>query len=248
MRITGHTIFLPGGTSGIGRGLALRFAERGNRVVIGGRRRQLLDEVAAQHDHIEAVEIDTADAASISAVSAEVQRRFPETDVLIPMAGIMRPEDVRRRDFLDTAEATVATNLLGPIRLVAAFTEFLTAKPEAAILTVSSGLAFTPLPLTPTYNATKAAVHALSESWRVQLAGTGVQVIELVPPAVQTDLMPGPATAQAMTLDDYLTETMALLEAEPDATEILVDRVKPLRFSERDGEYDGMLRMLSASH
>jgi uncharacterized oxidoreductase len=248
MRMTGHTIFLPGGTSGIGRGLALRFAERGNRVVIGGRRRRLLDEVARQHDRIEAVEIDTADAGSISDVSAAVQAGFPETDVLIPMAGIMRPEDVRRRDFLSTAEATVATNLLGPIRLVAAFSEFLIAKPEAAILTVSSGLAFTPLPLTPTYNATKAAVHALSESWRVQLAGTGVQVIELVPPAVQTDLMPGPATARAMTLDDYLNETMALLEAQPDASEILVDRVKLLRFSERDGEYDGLLRTLSATH
>ncbi|MGT2427186.1 SDR family oxidoreductase [Amnibacterium kyonggiense] len=248
MRTTGSTIFLPGGTSGIGRGLAERFAARGDRVIIGGRRQELLDEVAAAHEGIEAVRIDVGDAASIRDVSAEVQERFPETDVLLAMAGVMRPEDVTRGGFLADAEDTITTNLLGPIRLWAAWAEFLTAKTEATLITVSSGLAFTPLALTPTYDATKSGIHALSDAWRLQLAGTGVQVIELVPPAVRTDLMPGPNTANAMPLDEYLDETVRLLEEHPDAREILVERVRRLRFSERDGDRDALMAMLAGSH
>jgi uncharacterized oxidoreductase len=248
MRTTGNTIFLPGATSGIGLGLALRFAEAGNHVIIGGRRKELLDQISGDNDNIDAVVIDTSDPESIRSVAADVQARFPETNVLIPMAGIMRPEDLTAEGFLETAEATIATNLLGPIRLYAAFAEFLAAKESAAVLTVSSGLAFTPLPLTATYNATKAAIHSWTESLRVQLAGTGVQVIELVPPAVQTDLMPGPNTARAMPLEDFLTETMQLLESQPDAKEILVESVKPLRFSAVDGHYDELLAMLSGNH
>ena len=248
MRSTGSTIFLPGGTSGIGRGLAERFAARGDRVIIGGRRQELLDEIAATSDRIEAVRIDIADPASIREASAEVQQRFPETDALLLMAGIMRPEDVTSGGFLETAEATIATNLLGPIRLWAAWADFLTGKDSATLLTVSSGLAFTPLALTPTYDATKSAIHALSDAWRLQLAGTGVQVVELVPPAVQTDLMPGPNTANAMPLDEYLAETMALLESRPDAHEVLVEQVHPLRFSERDGTRDDLMAMLAGIH
>ncbi|MBW4040833.1 MAG: SDR family NAD(P)-dependent oxidoreductase [Acidobacteria bacterium] len=245
MRTTGSTIFLPGGTSGIGRGLAERFAARGDRVIVGGRRQELLDELAASSPLIEAVRIDMSDPASIREVSAAVQARFPETDVLLAMAGIMRPEDVTTGGFLETAEATVTTNLLGPIRLWAAWAAFLTAKEEATLITVSSGLAFTPLALTPTYDATKSAVHALSDAWRLQLAGTGMQVVELVPPAVQTALMPGPNTAHAMPLAEYLDETVRLLEAHPDATEVLVERVKPLRFSERNGDRDALMRTLA---
>jgi uncharacterized oxidoreductase len=247
MRTTGNTIFLPGGTSGIGRGLAERFAARGDRVIVGGRRQELLDEIAAGHERIEAVRIDTSDAASIREVSAEVQERFPETNVLLACAGIMQPEDVSSGGFLDTAEAIVATNLLGPIRLWAAWADFLRTKPDAALITVSSGLAFTPLALTPTYDATKSAIHALSDAWRLQLAGS-VQVVELVPPAVRTDLMPGPNTANAMPLAEYLDETVRLLEEHPDAEEILVERVRPLRFSEVDGRRGELMRMLAGSH
>ncbi|GAA2753683.1 SDR family oxidoreductase [Amnibacterium kyonggiense] len=248
MRSTGNTIFLPGGTSGLGRGLAERFAARGDRVIIGGRRQELLDQIAASSDRIEAVRIDTSDAASIRDVSAEVQERFPETDALLAMAGIMRPEDVTTGGFLADAEATVTTNLLGPIRLWAAWADFLTAKEEATLITVSSGLAFTPLALTPTYDATKSGVHALSDAWRLQLAGTGVQVIELVPPAVRTDLMPGPNDANAMPLEEYLDETVRLLEEQPEAREILVQRVQRLRFSERDGDRDELMAVLAGSH
>ena len=247
MRTTGNTIFLPGGTSGIGRGLAERFAARGDRVIIGGRRQELLDEIAAGDPLIEAVRIDISDAESIKAVSAEVQRRFPETNVLLACAGIMQAEDVTDGDFLSTAETTVTTNLLGPIRLWAAWAEFLIAREDAALVTVSSGLAFTPLAMTPTYDATKSAVHALSDAWRLQLAGR-VQVIEIVPPAVQTDLMPGPSTAHAMPLDEYLDETVRLLEEQPDVEEVLVDRVKPLRFSETNGDRADLMQMLTGAH
>lgn len=241
MRSTGNTIFIPGATSGIGRGLAERFADRGDHVIVGGRRRELLDEIA-QHPNIDAVVIDTSDAESIRTVSADVQERFPDLNVLVPMAGIMRPEDVHTDVFLETAEAVVATNLLGPIRLVAAFGTFLAGKPGAAIVTVSSGLAFTPLvAVTPTYNATKAAIHSLSENWRMQLADVGIQVIELVPPAVQTDLMGGADNPDYMPLEDYLAETVSLLESQPEAHEILVEQVKPLRHSVVDGTYDGIL-------
>ena len=239
---TGNTIFLPGATSGIGRGLAERFAARGDHVIVGGRRRQLLDEIA-QHPNIDAVEIDTSDAESIRTVSADVQQRFPDINVLMPMAGIMRSEDVHTDAFLETAETTIATNLLGPIRLVAAFTGFLADKPGATIVTVSSGLAFTPLVMvTPTYNATKAAIHSLSENWRMQLEDAGIQVVELAPPAVQTDLMGHGDDPDYLPLDDFLTETMSLFESQPDAHEILVERVKPLRNSVVNGTYDQMLQ------
>lgn len=140
----------------------------------------------------------------------------------------------------------VTTNLLGPIRLVAAFVEHLRTRPESTIVTVSSGLAHTPLGVTPTYNATKAAIHMLSESIRLQLAGTSVEVVELVPPAVQTDLMPGHAeNDMALPLDAFVDEVMTLLETQPDAREILVERVKPLRFSEVSGAYDEVVAMIN---
>lgn len=245
MNINGNTIFIPGGTSGIGLGLALRFHAAGNRVVIAGRRRELLDQIAAQHDGIDGVVLDTTDPAAIVNVAADVQHRFPDTNVLINMAGIMRPEDFHSADFLPTAEATVTTNLLGPLRLIAAFAEFLATKADATIMNVSSGLAFVPLPLTPTYNATKAAIHSLSGGLRVQLADTSIQVLELVPPAVQTGLFGQEDDENAMPLEEYLSEVMTLLETQPDATEILVERVKFLRDAEVSGTYDQVLGLLS---
>jgi len=247
MNITGNTIFIPGGTSGIGLGLALRFQAAGNTVIIAGRRTELLEQIAVEHPGIEGVRLDVTDPDSIRAAAEDVQTRFPATNVLINMAGIMHPEDFRTGDFLATAEATVTTNLLGPLRLIAAFTEFLAGHDDATIMNVSSGLAFVPLPLTPTYNATKAAIHSLSDALRVQLAGTSIAVVELVPPAVQTTLLGQENDANAMPLDDYLSEVMTLIETRPDADEILVERVKFLRFAERDGKYSEVLELL-ASH
>jgi len=246
MKISGNTIFIPGGTSGIGLGLALRLHAAGNRVIVGGRRTALLESIVAENPGVEAVAIDTADAESVTRATAEVIARFPETNVLVTMAGIMRPEDLRSADFLATAEATVTTNLLGPIRLIAAFVEHLSSRADAAIVTVSSGLAFVPLPVTPTYNATKAAIHSFTEVLRLQLAETGVQVLELVPPAVQTALMGQEDAPNALPLEAFLDEVMQLLEAKPHAKEILVERVGFLRFAEAEGRYDEVLAILGS--
>jgi uncharacterized oxidoreductase len=158
---------------------------------------------------------------------------------VIHNAGIMRPESVQKGNVSD-AEATVATNLLGPIRLTAALLPMLLSQPLATIMTVSSGLAFVPLAATPTYCATKAAIHSYTQSLRYQLRHTSLQVVELIPPYVQTELMgPGQASdPNAMPLKDFISETMRILKTSPDATEICVERVKPLRNAERSGNYD----------
>lgn len=248
MRINGNTIFIPGATSGIGLALAERLHDAGNTVIVGGRRRELLAEIAQQHPGIDTIQIDTTDAASIAAASAEVIARHPRLNVLVTMAGIMRLEDwTTPAGFVETAEATVTTNLLGPIRLIGAFIEHLRTQPDATIMTVSSGLAFAPLRVTPTYNATKAAIHMLSESVRLQLAGTSVRVVELEPPSVATDLMAGQReSAFAMPLDEFADEVMQILRDEPDATEVQVERVKFLRYGEARGDYANVVATLNA--
>ncbi len=245
MNVTGNTIFIAGSTSGIGLGLAVRLHAAGNKVIVSGRRKELLDHITNEYPGIGALVLDTSDPTSVTAAAAEVQSRFPETNVLITMAGIMVPEDFTSSDFLPVAEDTVTTNLLGPIRLIAAFTELLSGKPDATIMTVSSGLGFVPLPLTPTYSATKAAIHSLSESIRVQFAGS-IRVIELVPPAVRTALMGQEDSEHAIPLEDFLTEVMTILETQPDADEILVETVKFLRHAEATGNYDTVLGLLSS--
>ena len=239
MKITGNTVFIPGATSGIGLALALALHERGNTVVVGGRRTELLDRITAEHPGLHAVPVDTTDPASIATAAARVIAEHPDLDVLITMAGVMRVEDWTTADgFLASAEEVVTTNLLGPIRLVAAFVEHLQTRPDATIVTVSSGLAFVPLAATPTYNATKAAIHMLSESIRLQLAGTSVSVLELVPPSVRTALLPGQEESDfAMPLDDFVTEVVGLVESQPDATEVLVRNVELLRHAEARGDY-----------
>ena len=247
MNISGNTIFIPGSTSGIGLALAVALQAKGNRVIVGGRRAELLAQIAAEHPGLDTVQIDTTDAASIAAAAKEVLARHPDLNVLIPVAGIMRAEDWRQPStFLASAEGVITTNVLGPIRLIAAFIEHLQAQPDATIVTVSSGLGFTPLAVTPSYNASKAAIHLLSESLRLQYAGTSVKIVELVPPSVRTPLMPGHETNEhAMPLEDFTAEVMALLETQPDAKEILVERVKFLRYGEARGDYDMVVATLN---
>jgi uncharacterized oxidoreductase len=249
MNIAGNTIFIPGSTSGIGLALALRLQAKGNTVIVGGRRKELLDQIAAEHPEIDTVQIDTADAASVRAAAGELLVRHPDLNVVIAMAGIMKVEDWHQSDtFIESAESVITTNVLGPIRLIAAFIEHLQKQPAATIITVSSGLAFAPLSATPSYNASKAAIHMLTESVRLQLADSTVDLKELVPPAVATDLLPGQRESEfAMPLDEFVDEVIHLLETEPEANEIQVERVKFLRYGEARGDYDKVVATLNAA-
>ncbi|HWB33322.1 MAG TPA: SDR family oxidoreductase [Acidobacteriaceae bacterium] len=234
MKLTGNTILITGGGSGIGQALAVEFHKRGNTVIIAGRRQSALDETVKANPGMHALVMDTGDAASIAAGVAKLTADFPALNAVINNAGIMRPEDLKQGDTA-TAEATIATNLLGPIRLTAALLPHLLKQPSATVLTVSSGLAFVPMALTATYCATKAAIHSYSQSLRYQLKDTKVRVVEIIPPWVATELMGAkPTDPRAMPLDAYIAETMELLGT--DADEILVKNVLPLRNAAKGDE------------
>jgi uncharacterized oxidoreductase len=245
MKLTGNTILVTGGGSGIGRALAEQFAARGNRVIIAGRRRDPLDKVVYSHHGIESAVLDIDSVTTIAPFVKELILRRPTLNVVIHSAGIMRYERVTKAGFSnEVAEATISTNLLGTIRLTTALLPHFLSRPEATIVTISSGLAFVPLAMTPTYSATKAAIHSYSQSLRYQLKDTNVRVLEVAPPYVQSELM-GVRQASdpmAMPFNDYIAETMAILEVYPDANEVLVERVKPQRFAEARGEYDAFFK------
>ena len=237
MKSTGNTILVTGGGSGIGRAYAEAFLKLGNRVIIAGRRKQILDEVVAANPGMESAVLDVEDGASIKPSAEALVKRFPKLNAVLHSAGIMRPENLLSGDDLATAEATISTNLLGTIRLTTALLPEILKQPDGAVLTISSGLAFTPLHLTPTYCATKAAIHSFSQSLRYQLRNSKVSVIEIIPPYVQTALM-GQAQAEdprAMPLADFISETMNIIQTQPDVAEVIVEKVKFLRFAEQGG-------------
>ncbi|GAB4070247.1 SDR family oxidoreductase [Ancylobacter sonchi] len=250
MDISGNTILITGGNAGIGRALAEALHREGNKVIITGRRREALEETVAANPGMAYEVLDISDAQAIAAFAGTVAATYPALNVVINNAGIMVAEDLTAEPVdLAVPEAIIATNLLGPIRLAAALLPHLKRQPSATLMTVSSGLAFVPLVATPTYNATKAAIHSWSQSLRAQLAGTSVDVIEIVPPAVATDLMPGHAqNPNSMPLDAFITETVALLKAYPQGPEICVERVGFLRGAEARGEYDQVFAALNGSH
>ncbi|MFC6644951.1 SDR family oxidoreductase [Granulicella cerasi] len=229
MKHTGNTIFITGGGSGIGRALAEASQKAGNTVIISGRRKDKLDEVTAANPGMHSIVLDVESPESIASVAKELIAKFPALNVVINNAGIMSMDGVDKPVDDKQVTSIVTTNLLGPIRITSAFIEHLKAQPGAAIAYVTSGLAFTPLAPTATYNATKAAIHSYALSQRYLLAGTNVKVIEIAPPYVQTELMGDhqKSDPRAMPLDEYIAETMKLLGEGHD--EILVERVLPLR-------------------
>jgi uncharacterized oxidoreductase len=243
MKITGNTILITGGGSGIGRGLAEAFHAKGNQVVIAGRRKKLLDETVAENPGMKAVVLDIENSDAIKSFAEKLKKDYPALNVAIHNAGIMKPETLQNGATAD-AEAMVATNLLGPIRLNAALLPFLLKQQNPVIMTVSSGLAFVPLAMTPTYCATKAAIHSYTQSMRYLLKDTAAQVLELIPPYVQTELLGARQLSDpnAMPLKDFISETMNILENSPNSTEICVERVKPLRFAEASGQYDAFFK------
>ena len=236
MDISSRTVLIVGGTSGIGLGLARRFAAAGSTVVVGGRTPKV--------DDLETIQIDVADAESVRRGRDEVLARHPDLDVVITTAGVMLVEDLRDPAHIAQAETTVSVNLLGTVRVLDAFTPHLIQRGSGTLVTVTSGIAFLPFPLMPTYAATKAGVHAYTEALRAQLAGTGVEVTELVPPAVATagqeKLNPA-----ALPLEGFLDEVVDLITENPTPNEILVKGVLQHRWAERDGTYAELVQRRS---
>ena len=247
MRVTGNTILITGGGSGIGLALGEQFLKLGNKVIVAARSARKL-EVAAEKG-FERLPVNMSSRESIESLARTVVSRFPAVNVLIHNAGVMKNENLRTTNTADIAVETIATNLTGPMLLTTALLPHLLKQADATIMTVSSGLAFVPLAMTPTYSATKAAIHSYTQSLRYQLQGTSVGVVELVPPYVRTELM-GSRQANdpaAMPLNEYIAEVMDILKSQPGVTEILVKRVQPLRFAASEGEakYGTFLRELN---
>ncbi|WP_250121628.1 SDR family oxidoreductase [Chroococcidiopsis sp. CCMEE 29] len=249
MKITGNTILITGGGSGIGRSLAESFHKQGNQVVIAGRRQQALNEVTAANPGMKSVLLDITNRDSIHAFGERVAQDYPKLNVLINNAGIMKAEDLKSApDYLEDAEATVATNFLGTIRLTAVLLPLLQRQPRSTILTMSSGLGFVPLAETPTYCATKAAIHSYSLSLRQQLKGTPTEVIEIIPPYVQTHLTGKHQVndPRAMPLKEFITEVTSILSNQPSVEEVVVERVKPIRFAAENGNAVTLFQQMNA--
>jgi uncharacterized oxidoreductase len=245
MNVSGNTILITGGGSGIGRGLAEAFHKAGNQVIISGRRREALKAVTDANPGIKAVGLDIDRPEAIAALARQMEKEFTKLNVLINNAGIMKPENMSAAvPSAEIAEGTITTNLLGTIRLTSALLPLLRKQAKSTVMTVSSGLAFVPLAMTPTYCATKAAIHSWSQSLRWQLKGTSMEVIELVPPYVQTELMGAhqASDARAMPLGDFISETMEILKSQPNVQEIIVERCKRLRFAAESGAYDATFK------
>lgn len=235
MKLSGNTIFITGGASGIGRGLAEALHQRGNKVIVGGRRRGYLDEVVAANPGMAAVELDITDPASIERVAAQLIADYPDLNVLINNAGVMQPDDAGGHVDDALLVSTIETNLMGPIRMTSALIDHLKTRDDAVVAYTSSVLAFVPLALTAVYSSTKAALHSYALSQRFMLRDTAVRVLEIAPPWVRTDLMNSREAEQAMPLEAFIEETMVVLGT--DANEILVESAKPFRANPGPGEH-----------
>ncbi len=246
MNMTGNTILITGGGSGIGRALAESLHTKGNTIIIAGRRKEVLDQVVAANPAIEAVVLDIADSESINNFVTYIETQYPRLNGIIHNAGMMQPETIGEND-IKIAEETIATNLLGPIRLNSKLLPLLRQQKSGTIMTVSSGLAFMPRASNPTYCATKAAIHSYTQSLRYQLKESNLQVIELIPPYVQTELTGTQQASdpRAMPLKDFIREVMHILESQPDVDEVCVSRVMMQRTAEASGEYEHLFKQFN---
>jgi uncharacterized oxidoreductase len=235
MKLSGNTVFITGGTSGIGRSLAEALHKRGNQVIISGRRKGHLAEVTKANPGMQSLELNVEDPASIAAVAKKLIAEYPKLNVLINNAGIMQIDDAAGAIDDSVLVSIVTTNLLGPIRMTSALIEHLKKQPSATVINVSSGLAFVPLASTAVYSATKAAIHSYTQSMRYRLKGSSVRVLELIPPWVQTDLLNSKDEPRAMPLAAFIEEAVTVLGT--DAEEVLVERVKMLRNNPGPNEF-----------
>lgn len=229
MKLSGNTILITGGASGIGRALAEAFHRLGNQVIVAGRRRSHLDATLAANPGMGAVELDVADPASIAAVTRQLLADYPALNVLINNAGTMALDDPAQPVDDALLTTTMDVNFMGPVRMTSALIAHLKGQDAATIINVTSAMGFLPFAMGAVYSASKAALHAYTMALRYQLTGTPVTVLEIVPPWVQTDLLNSNEEPRAMPLDEFVAEAMQLLASGAD--EILVERVKPLRNS-----------------
>ena len=227
MRLAGNTIFITGGGSGIGRGLAEALHIHGNQIIISGRRQAKLAEVTKANPGMQSIELNVEDPASIAAVAKHLVTKYPTLNILFNNAGIMHIDDLASSVDDAMAVATVTTNVLGPIRMTSALIEHLKKQKTAAIINTSSVLGFVPMAMSGVYSATKAAMHSYTQSLRYRLEGTSVTVQEIAPPWVQTDLLNSNNEPRAMPLAAFIEETMKALAT--DADEVLVEIAKPMR-------------------
>jgi uncharacterized oxidoreductase len=227
MKLTENTIFITGGGTGIGRGLAEALHKLGNKIIISGRRKEHLDATTKANPGMDSVDLDIADSANIGAVTKKLIADYPALNVLINNAGIMLIDDAAGKIDDRFLTSTITTNLLGPIRLTSALIEHLKKQAKATVIYNTSALAFVPLALTAVYSSTKAALHSYVLSQRYKLKDTSVGVLEIAPPWVQTDLLNSKEEPRAMPLKEFIEETMKVLGT--DAEEILVERAKPFR-------------------
>lgn len=235
MQLTDNTIFITGGASGIGRGLAEAFHALGNKVIIAGRRKALLDEVTAANPGMVAIELDINDPASINDVARTLITQYPSLNVLVNNAGIMPFDDAAGHIDDETMLATLTTNFMGPVRLTSALIEHLKSRPRSVIINNTSVLAFVPLAATAVYSATKAALHSYSLSQRFTLRDTSVTVQEIAPPWVNTDLVHKGDDPRAMPLDAFIEQTMAGLAA--DTPEVVVEAIREIRDNPGSNEH-----------
>jgi len=236
MNMTGNTIFITGGTSGIGRGMAEAFHRLGNQVIISGRRKALLDEVTRANPGMQGIELDVQDPTHIKAVAAKLVADYPKLNVLFNNAGIMPFDDAAGDVDEASILATVNTNLLGPVRMTAALLPHLKQQANAVVIHNSSVLAFVPIATNAFYSATKAAMHSYTLSQRFSLRQSGVKVIEVAPPWVDTDLIYKSGDARAMPLVDFVADTMKGLASGKD--EVYVDAIQALRDNPGSSEHE----------
>lgn len=235
MQMTGNTIFITGGASGIGRGLAEAFHKIGNKVIVAGRRKSLIDEVTAANPGIEGIELDVADPASLAQVAAALVRDYPALNVLINNAGVMPFDDAGGAIDDAATRRIIDTNLLGPIRLTSALIDHLKRQQQAVVIYNTSILAYVPMATAAVYSASKAALHSYALSQRFMLRDTNVRVQEIAPPWVDTDLVKKSGDPRAMPLDPFIAETMKGLATE--AEEVIVEAIRPLRDNPGSGEH-----------
>jgi uncharacterized oxidoreductase len=243
MNISGNTILFTGGASGIGKALAIRFAQRGNKVIVCGRRDDVLNQLRSEHPEIETIQRDVGNPDERESLFEQCTTRFPDVNVLVNNAGIQRRVDLNKVEDWQKTQQEIAINLEAPIHLSELFQQHFKSMDRATIISVTSGLSFMPLANVPVYCATKAALHSFTLSLRWQLKDTNTEVIEIIPPAVDTDLQAPGLHTFGVNVDEFADSVFA--ELEKGETEIAYGTALTACRASRN-ELDGIYTMMNS--